>query len=308
MTALSHLQSVLEQGHFAVTAEIGPPMSANVNLIRQKAGYYNGYVDAANITDNQSAVVRMSSIATAAIVQQEGVETVFQMTCRDRNRIALQSDILGAAGLGLKNLLCLSGDHQSFGNDPQAKNVYDLDSIQLIHTVKGMRDDKRFINGKEIKTEPQVFIGAAAHPFAQPTELYLISMGKKIAAGAQFFQTQAIFDVEGFGNWMKAVRGMGYHKQTYILAGIIPIKTARSLKIMNDTVAGIRIPPDLIKRMDSADNQEEEGMRITLEIIEAVRKIDGVVGIHLMPVSSEQITPAVVERAGLYPRPQVEVQ
>lgn len=307
MTALSHLQAVLEQGYFAVTAEIGPPMSANVNLVRQKAGYYKGYVDAANITDNQSAVVRMSSIATAAIVQQEGIEAVFQMTCRDRNRIALQSDVLGAAGLGLKNVLCLSGDHQSFGNDPQAKNVYDIDSIQLIHTIRGMRDDKRFINGKEIKTEPRMFIGAAAHPFAQPRELYLISMGKKLQAGAQFFQTQAIFDVEGFADWMKDVRELGYHKQAYILAGIIPIKTAKSLKIMNDTVAGIRIPLELIKRMDAAQNQEEEGMKITLEIIEAVRKIDGVAGIHLMPVSSEQITPIVVEMAGLYPRPQVEV-
>lgn len=309
MKSDSRLEKVLTAGEFAVTAELGPPQNANPEVIKKKAEHCLGNVEGANITDNQTAIVRMSSIAAAAIAISCGVEPVVQMVCRDRNRIAMQSDILGAAALGVHNLLCLSGDHQKFGNHPEAANVFDVDSVQLIAMVKAMRDDKVFLSGDEIKEhEPRLFIGAVENPFADPFEFRVIRLAKKIAAGADFIQTQCVFDVEKFARWMELVVAEGLHEKVYILAGLTPVRSHRALEYMKNEVAGMSIPDDLIKRMEAAGDKEErkeEGIKICLEMIEQVKKIKGVAGIHLMPIGWESVTPVILERAGLLPRPQV---
>jgi methylenetetrahydrofolate reductase (NADPH) len=300
----SHLQRILEAGHFAVSAEIGPPMSANANFVREKARALKGFVDAANVTDNQTAIVRMSSIAASYLSMQEGIEPIVQMTCRDRNRIAIQSDLLGAYALGLRNVLCLSGDHQSFGNHPQSKNVFDIDSIQLVQALKKMKEESVFISGKPTKLPAKFFIGAAAHPFADPPELQMIRLHKKVKAGAEFLQTQAIYDIEKFARWMEEVRKAGIHKKAYILAGILVNKSAKSLE-MTSMVAGVDVPDYLIERMKKASDQQEEGISIALELIEQIRKIEGISGIHIMAVGWEDIVPTLIERAGLLPRPDI---
>jgi len=306
MKSDSRLEKVLTAGKFAVTAELGPPQNADPEAIKKKAQYCIGNVDGANITDNQTAIVRMSSIAAAAIAISCGVEPVVQMVCRDRNRIAMQSDILGAAALGVKNLLCLSGDHQKFGNHPQAANVFDIDSVQLIAMVKGMRDEKQFLSGDPIKEhEPRLFIGAVENPFADPFEYRVLRLAKKVEAGADFIQTQCVFDVEKFARWMGLVVAEGLHKKVYILAGLTPVRSHKALVYMKNEVAGMSIPDELIKRMESAGEPKEEGLKICLEMIEQVRRIEGVAGIHLMPIGWESITPVILERAGLLPRPEV---
>jgi len=262
------------------------------------------HVDAVNLTDNQTAIVRLSSVAAAVHVMRAGAEPVMQMTCRDRNRIAIQSDILGAASLGARNILCLTGDHQSFGNHPTAKNVFDLDSIQLIRAVKDMRDEKKFICGEEMKVEPRMFIGAAANPFGDPFEYRVMRLAKKVEAGADFIQTQAIFDVDRFAQWMEAVRDMGLHEKVYIMGGVIPVKSYGAMRYMS-TVPGMRIPKPLLDRMKAAEDPKEEGVKICVEIIEQLRQIEGVKGVHIMAVYWEEIVPTIVERAGLYPRPEV---
>ncbi len=306
MKSGSTLEKVLTAGEFAVTAELGPPQNANGEAIRKKAQYTAGKVDGVNITDNQTAIVRLSSIAASAIAISCGLEPIAQMVCRDRNRIAMQSDILGAAALGIKNLLCLSGDHQKFGNQPQAKNVFDIDSVQLVAMVKKMRDEKQFLSGDPIKEhEPKLFIGAVENPFADPFEFRVLRLAKKFAAGADFIQTQCVFDVDKFKKWMELIVKEGLHKKIYILAGLTPVRSARALVYMNNEVAGMSIPDKLIKRMESAKDPKEEGVTICLEMIDQVRQIEGVAGIHLMPIGGESITPVILERANLLPRPQV---
>jgi methylenetetrahydrofolate reductase (NADPH) len=306
MKSSSRLEKVLTAGKFAVTAELGPPRNANPDAVRKKTQYFLENVDAVNITDNATAIVRMSSIASAAIAISCGLEPVVQMVCRDRNRIALQSDVLGAAALGVKNLLCLSGDHQKFGDHPQAKNVYDIDSMQLIEMVKKMRDEKQFLSGEQIKEfEPRLFIGAVENPFAEPFEFRVTRLAKKIAAGADFLQTQCIFDLDKFEQWMKLAVNQGLHKKIFILAGLMPVRSAKALLYMKNEVAGMMVPDALIARMESAKNPAEEGIKICLEMIERIKNIEGIAGIHLMPIGWESITPVVLQRAGLLPRPQV---
>jgi methylenetetrahydrofolate reductase (NADPH) len=305
MKSASRLEKVLRAGEFAVTSELGPPQNANPEAITKKAQYCLGNVDGVNITDNQTAIVRMSSIGAAAVAISCGLEPIVQMVCRDRNRIAMQSDILGAAALGAKNLLCLTGDHQQFGNHPEAKNVFDMDSIQLIAMVKKMRDDKQFLSGDAIKEhEPKLFIGAAANPFADPFEFRVVRLAKKVAAGADFIQTQCVFDIDKFAKWMELVVKAGLHKKVFILAGITPVRSAKALQYMKNEVAGMNIPDKLIKRMESAKEPKEEGIKVCLETIEKAKKIEGVAGIHLMPIGWESITPVILERAGLLPRPK----
>ncbi|MCD6169959.1 MAG: methylenetetrahydrofolate reductase [Candidatus Latescibacteria bacterium] len=308
----SKLEKVLLSGHFAVTAELGPPKSADLGLVRRKIGYLKSYVDAANITDNQTAIVRLSSIATAAVLCQNGLEPVIQMTCRDRNRIAIQSDILGAYALGIKNILCLTGDHQSLGNHPGARGVFDLDSIQLVQMLKVMRDEKRFLCGEEIRNspkapvvEPRMFIGAAANPFGDPFELRVVRLAKKIAAGADFIQTQCIYDMKRFRQWMQQVQDRGLHQRVHILAGLTPLRSVRMAQYMKQSVAGVTIPDEIIQRMAQAKDPAEEGVKICVEQIEELREIEGIAGIHLMAVAWEKIVPVIVERAGLMPRPSV---
>jgi methylenetetrahydrofolate reductase (NADPH) len=301
----SNLQKVLEAGHFSVTAEIGPPMSANADFVRKNAREMKGIIDGANVTDNQTAIVRMSSIAASYLISQEGVEPIVQMTCRDRNRIAIQSDLLGAYALGLRNLLCLSGDHQTFGNHPESKNVYDIDSIQLLKALKTLKEERVFMSGKPTKVPAEFFLGATANPFADPEELQLIRLHKKIEAGAQFIQTQAIYDVEKFERWMEKVRSAGLHKKTYILAGILVNKSLKSLE-MTQKVAGMQVPDELLERMRKASSCQEEGVNIALELIDKIKQIEGVSGIHIMAVGWESIVPTIVERAGFLPRPQID--
>jgi len=240
----------------------------------------------------------MSSIAASCIAQSRGVEAVMQMTCRDRNRIAIQSDLLGAYALGIRNLLCLSGDHQSLGNQPQSKNVYDIDSIQLIKAVADMKNEGVFMSGKKSKNMPKFFIGATANPFADPFELQMIRLRKKIDAGARFIQTQAVYDIGRFEAWMKEVRRLGLHEKAYIQAGILVNKSVKSIE-MTRKVSGMQIPDDIVERMRNSDDAEREGVLISLELIDKIRKIEGVRGIHIMAVGWESIVPSIVKEAGL---------
>jgi methylenetetrahydrofolate reductase (NADPH) len=303
MKSGSNLEWVLKQDHFAVTAELGPPKSANFQIISKKCGYMKGYVDAVNITDNQTAIVRMSSLAASLLVREQGLEPVLQMVTRDRNRIALQSDILGAAALGIKNVLCLTGDHQKFGNHPQAKNVYDIDSIQLIGILKGMRDEKKFACGEEIKVEPKIMIGAACNPFADPFEFRATRLAKKVKAGADFIQTQAIFDMERFKRFMDMVCARGIHEKTSILAGVVPLKSAKAALYMRRNVAGLGMPDSVVRRMEEARDSKEEGIALAVETIDEIKKIPGVKGVHIMAIEWEEKLGIITERAGLLPRP-----
>ena len=304
----SRLERILESGEFAVTAEIGPPKSADAEVIRRKARTLKGYIDAFNVTDGQTAVVRMASWAACLIGKEEGLEPIVQMTCRDRNRIALQMDILGVAALGIKNILCLTGDHVSMGNHPSAKPVYDLDSIQLIKIVKDMRDEKRFQCGEEITVEPRLYIGAVANPFAgYPLELDVLRLEKKVKAGADFIQTQCVYDIEKFEKWMKLVRERKLHEKVHIIAGVTPLKSYRMAKYMKENVPGIEIPDKILERMRNAPKEKarEEGVEICVEIIERLKEIEGVHGIHVMAIGWENIVPVLVERARLLPRPNI---
>jgi len=305
MKSGTNLEKVLTGGHFAVTGELGPPKGTSADFVRRHAEILKNYVDAANITDNQTAVVRMSSVAASAIIKEVGLDPVMQMTCRDRNRIAMQSEILGAVALGVGNLLCLSGDHQKFGNHPEAKNVHDIDSMQLIQMVRRMRDDAQFLSGDKVSGGAPMFIGAAANPFADPFEFRPLRLEKKVRAGVDFIQTQGIFDVERFSQYMEMVRDRGLHEQAYILAGIIPMKSAGMARYMRDYVAGLTVPNEMVKRMEDAEDAKEEGVNIAVELIDQMRYIEGVHGVHIMAVAWEEIVPVIVERAGLYPRPIV---
>jgi methylenetetrahydrofolate reductase (NADPH) len=297
----SNLQTVLEAGKFAVTAEAGPPRGARPEVVREKAKILKGFVDACNVTDNQTSVVRMCSLAACKILQEEGLDAVMQMVTRDRNRIAAQSDILGAASLGISNLLCLSGDHQCFGDHPQAKNVFDLDSIQLLQVAKGMRDDGKFAGGKEVDGKPELFIGAAANPFADPFKIQVPRLAKKVAAGAQFIQTQCVFNLEKFAEFMKGVRDRGLDKKTYILAGVIPLKSATMAEYMAAKVAGTDVPAAYIERMKGVEKkkQKQEGIKIAVETIQKLKEIKGVRGVHIMAIEWEDAVPEIVQQAKL---------
>jgi len=324
----SNLERVLRAGHFAVTGELGPPQSADGHVISAKAALLRGYVDAVNITDNQTAIVRMSSIGAGTIVLQEGLEPVIQMTCRDRNRLAIQSDLLGAYALGMRNLLCLTGDHQTFGNHPDAKNVFDLDSIQMVKMVADLRDECVFQCGDAVKgVEPRFFVGAAAAPFADPIDFRPYRLAKKVNAGANFIQTQLVYDVEAFARYMEKVRELGLHHKTYILAGVGPLKSPGMARYMKNSVPGILVPDKLIQRMSDAGRPwagkkkdeltkedkraratawRETGIQICIELIQQLRQIEGVAGVHIMAIEWEEAVKPIVEGAGLYPRPVVE--
>jgi 5,10-methylenetetrahydrofolate reductase len=303
MKAGTNLEKVLESGMFAVTAEAGPPKGTSAAVMQRKAEVLRHCCDAANVTDNQTAIVRMSSLAGCVIMKQQGVDPVMQIVCRDRNRIAIQSDVLGAVALGIGNILCLSGDHQMFGNHPTAKNVFDIDSIQLIQALRTMRDDKKFLCGEDISGEVPLFIGAAANPYADPFEFRVARLAKKVKAGAEFIQTQAVYDIAKFAKWMEMVVERGLDKQTHILAGVIPIKSAGMARYMRDYVSGVTVPDEVVTRMEQAQDAKAEGKKIAVEIIEQVKEIPGIHGVHIMAVGWEDIVPEIVEQAGLLPRP-----
>jgi methylenetetrahydrofolate reductase (NADPH) len=303
MRSDSNLESVLKRGHFAVTAEIGPPRSADAEVIRKHARAMKGCADAFNLTDNQTAMVRLSSIASGVICLQEGIEPIVQMTCRDRNRIAMQSDILGANALGIRNVLCLSGDHQIFGNQKEAKNVYDVDAIQELMIFKKMRDEQQVWGGDKLEIAPKLFLGAAANPFADPFEHRVVRLAKKVTAGADFVQTQSIFDMERFERWMKQVRERGLHEKVHILAGVLPLKSHKVALYMKNKVSGMIVPDELVDRMRQSPDPKAEGIRICLEQIERLRCIEGVHGVHVMAVAWEEKVPEIVRDSGLLPRP-----
>jgi len=306
MKTKSNLERVLEAGQFAVTGELGPPQSADAEVIRRKARILKGNIDAANVTDGQTAVVRMASWAACLVAKEEGLDPIVQMTCRDRNRIALQMDVLGIGALGMNNLLCLTGDHQKFGNHPDAKGVYDLDSIQLVKMVKDMRDERKFQCGEEMAIGPQLFVGAAANPFAAPFEFRVVRLGKKVAAGADFIQTQLIYNVDKFAEWMKMVRDRGLHEKVKILAGVGPIKSVGAAKYMKTRVPGMDVPDSIIERLQGVPKEQvsKEGIKLCVDIINQVRQIEGVAGIHIMAIEWEEAAPEIVEAAGLLPRPK----
>jgi methylenetetrahydrofolate reductase (NADPH) len=305
MKSGSNLEKILASGQFAVTAECGPPKGTSGKVIQRKGDILKSHCDALNVTDNQTAIVRMSSLSGCVLLRQAGVEPVMQMVVRDRNRLAIQADILGAVALGIRNVLCLSGDHQKFGNHPTAKGVYDIDSIQLIQTLKQMRDDNKFLSGDDISGDVPLFLGAAANPFADPFEFRVIRLAKKIKAGADFIQTQAIFDVPKFARWMEMVRDRGLDEKTHILAGVIPVKSVGMARYMRNNVSGLSVPKELVDRMADAEDAKEEGVKICLETIEQLKDIDGIHGVHVMAVAWEDIVPQIVEKAGLMPRPIV---
>lgn len=305
MKAGTNLEKVLESGAFAVTTEVGPAKGPVASAIERKGQLLKPCCDAVNVTDNQSAVARMSSWSSCVLLKQSGIDPVMQIVVRDRNRLAIQSDVLGAVALGIQNILCLSGDHQSLGNHPDAKGVYDIDSIQLVQMLKTMRDEKKFQCGEEISGEVPIFIGAAANPFAAPFEYRILRLAKKAKAGADFIQTQVIFDVAKFARWMEMVRERGLDKQTHILAGVVPIKSVGMARYMKDYVSGVYVPDEVFTRLEGAKNAKEEGLKICLETIEQLKEIQGVHGIHIMAVAWEEMVPRIVEEANLLPRPVV---
>jgi methylenetetrahydrofolate reductase (NADPH) len=295
----SKIEKILANGGFVVTSECGPPRGSDPEVVQKKGELLRGFVDGVNVTDNQTAVVRMSSLAASAILKGMGLEPILQMVCRDRNRIALQSDILGAAALGINNVLCLSGDHQKFGDHPQGKNVYDIDSIQLIQTVCRMRDEGKFLGGEEIKGKPALFVGAAENPFADPFEIRAARLGKKMKAGCEFIQTQCIYNMERFSRWMEMVCERGFHEKCAVLAGVTPFKR---------NVPGMDVPDAMIERMKGVpkEKQAEEGIKICVEQIQQLREIPGVRGIHIMAIEWEAKVAEIVKAAGLLPRPEME--
>lgn len=305
MKSGSNLEKVLSEGKFAVTGELGPPRGADANVIKEKAQYLKGMVDSVNITDNQTAVVRMSSWAASTLLIQEGLEPNYQMVCRDRNRIAMQSDILGAYALGIRNILCLSGDHQLFGDHPKSKKVFDIDSIQLISMVKKMRDEGKFLNGEDITEPPRMFIGAAANPFGEPYEFRVYRLAKKIEAGADFIQTQCIYNMERFREWVKQANDMGLTEKVYILAGVTPMKALGMARYMQKNVPGMDVPDWVINRLKGVEKkkQAEEGIAICCEQIGEFKEMKGIAGVHVMAIEWEKRVPEIVERAKLLPRP-----
>jgi methylenetetrahydrofolate reductase (NADPH) len=301
----SNIEKLFSRGEFVVTGECGPPKGTDVDVVRKKAEHLKGIVDAVNVTDNQTAIVRMSSIAASKILLDMGLEPVMQMTCRDRNRIAMQSDIFGAYALGMRNMLCLSGDHQKFGNHPDSKNVFCLDSIQLINVVKTLRDEGKVMCGDECEGRPKMFIGAAANPFGDPFEFRVQRLAKKVAAGVDFVQTQCIYNMDKFKLWMKGVVDAGLHEKVKVMAGITPLKSLGMARYMARNVSGIEVPDAIIKRMQDAPKgkKADEGIKIAVEQMQQVREIPGVAGIHLMAIEWEEKVEEIMKAAGLLPRP-----
>jgi len=303
----SKLEKVFKSGHIAVTSECGPPRGSDPEAVTSKGALIKNHVDAVNITDNQTAMTRMSSLAACIHLKQMGLEPILQMVTRDRNRVALQSDLLGAASFDIHNVLCLSGDHQSFGDCAQGQNVHDLDSMQLVQTVRHMRDEGKFLGGDDIKRPPKMFVGAAANPFADPFEIRVPRLAKKIACGAEFIQTQCIYNIDKFEEWMRRVRDRGLHEKTFIMAGMTPMKSAGMAKFMKNRVPGMDVPDEIIARLAGVEKkkQAQEGIDICVEHIQRLKEVEGIAGFHVMAIEWEEKVPEIVERSGLYPRPEV---
>lgn len=301
----SNLEKVLKSGQFAFTGELGPPRGTDTGEVKEKARFLKGNVDSVNITDNQTAVVRMSSWAASLLILEEGLEPNFQMVCRDRNRLAMQADILGCSALGIRNMLCLSGDHQQFGDHPDAKGVFDIDSIQLIALVKQMRDEGLFLSGGDIEHPPEMFIGAASNPFAEPFEWRVDRLAKKIEAGTDFIQTQCIYNMERFREFIHVANEEGLTEQVYILAGVTPMKSVGMARYMKSKVPGMDVPNEIIDRLLGVEKKKvsDEGIKIACEQIEEFKEMKGVHGVHMMAIEWEHKVPEIAEQAKVLPRP-----
>jgi len=299
------LERVLRSGRFAVTAELNPPDSADPDEVYQAATVLSSVCDAINATDGSGANCHMSSMAICALLSRAGYAPVLQVSCRDRNRIAIQGDVLGAAAMGVSNVLCLTGDDVSVGDQPQAKAVFDLDSIQLIRTVKIMRDRQMFLSGRKLTSPPRLFIGGASNPFAPPFDWRPLRLAKKIEAGADFIQSQYCFDVPRLQTFMEQVRELGLHERVFILVGVGPLRSEKAAEFMRTKVPGVRIPDEIVERLRKTPKEKklEEGKRICIEIIQQVREIDGVAGVHVMAYRQEELVAEIIEEAGLLPRP-----
>jgi methylenetetrahydrofolate reductase (NADPH) len=295
------LRERLASGDFAVTAEINPPRGASTDSITATALLLRDWVDAVNVTDNQGSSVRLASWAGSLAAMAAGLDPVMQMTCRDRNRIALQSDLLGASALGIRNILVMTGDHPAFGDHPGARAVFDLDSVQLLWTLRTMRDEHVLMSGRRLEPAPDCFLGAVENPFAPPLPFRAERLGKKVAAGAQFVQTQFVFDIEAFGRWMAQVRDLGLHERCHILAGIGAVRSRRALDFMREKVPGVHVPDDIYRRLRAVPPEQvaAEGARLAAELVQQVREIGGVAGVHLLAAGNEQAIPGILACAGI---------
>jgi methylenetetrahydrofolate reductase (NADPH) len=304
MRAGSRLERVLRSGRFAVTAELNPPDSADPQSVYDRALVLAEVCDAINATDASGANVHMSSVGVCALLTRAGYEPVMQVSCRDKNRIAIQGDLLGAAAMGVRNVLCLTGDGVQTGDQPQAKPVFDLDSISLLRTARMLRDEGHFLSGRKLEVAPRFFLGAAENPFVPPYDFRPVRLAKKVAAGADFIQTQFCFDLPRFRQFMDAVRDLGLNERVFILAGVGPLRSAKAAEWMRAHVPGVVIPDDIIRRLKAAPapNQRAEGKRICVELIQALREIDGVCGVHVMAYRQEELVAEIIEEAGLLPR------
>ena len=304
----SRLEEALRAGYFAVTAELNPPDSADPEDVYKAARVLAEVCDGINAVDASGANCHISSVAMCALLTRAGYEPVYQVTCRDRNRIAIQGDMLGAAAMGVLNVLCLTGDDVTAGDQPEAKRVFDFDSIQLLRTARTMRDEAVFLSGRKITSPPCFFLGAAANPFVPPYDWRPQRLTKKIAAGAQFIQTQYCFDLDLLKKYMKQVRDLGLDKQAFILAGVGPLKSALAAEFLRAKVPGVVIPDQIIERLNKTpkENQQEEGKIICVEIIEKIREIEGIAGIHIMAYRQEELVAEIVEQSGLFPRPNFQ--
>jgi methylenetetrahydrofolate reductase (NADPH) len=302
----SRLERVLRAGRFAVTAELDPPDSADPQEVYDAALVLSQVCDAINATDAAGAHCHMSSVAICALLTRAGYEPVMQVSCRDRNRIAIQGDLLGAAAMGVKNILCLTGDDTSVGDQPQAKRVFDFDSIHLLRTAKIMRDEGRFLSGREITRPPRLYLGAVANPFVQPYDWRPYRLAKKIEAGANFIQTQYCFDLPRFRQFMQRVRDLGIDQKVCILVGVGPLRSERAAEFMRTNVPGVVIPDEIVERLRKTpkEKKRQEGKRICVEIIQQVREIEGVAGVHVMAFKQEKLVAEIIEEAGLLPRPR----
>jgi methylenetetrahydrofolate reductase (NADPH) len=304
MSEASRLERVLRSGRFAVTAELNPPDSADPQAVYDRALVLATVCDAINATDASGANVHMSSVGVCALLTRAGYEPVMQVSCRDRNRIAIQGDLLGAAAMGVRNLLCLTGDGVQAGDQPEARPVFDLDSITLLRTGRMLRDQGQFLSGRKLEARPHFFLGAAANPFVPPVESRAAHLAKKLEAGAEFIQTQFCFDVAAMKSFMKQVRDLGLDERAFILVGVGPLRSARAAEWMRSRVPGVVIPDSVVERLRKAPagRQREEGKRLCVEIIREVREIPGVRGVHVMAYRQEELVAEIIEEAGLLPR------
>lgn len=296
------LERVLRAGKFAITSEIDPPDSADPAEVLKRAAIFDGYVDAINATDGSGANCHMSSVSVCSLLTRVGYATILQISCRDRNRIAMQGEILGGAAMGACNLLCLTGDGVQAGDHPQAKPVFDLDSISLLQVARNMRDEHRFESGRRIETPPRIFLGAAENPFVPPLDWRPLRLAKKVAAGAQFIQTQYCFDIERLRDFMLKVSDLGLLEgpgRVFILPGIGPLASARSARWIRENVPGVHIPDAVITRLEGAKDQKEEGKRLCMDLLHEIREIPGVSGAHIMAYRQEHSVAEIIETTGV---------